>query len=193
MGIDWEEMLGAEGDQLWSAYEDRVCEAMELERQESYYRRLNDQQKTIKLGENNVNINGTWCGHEFTQEELDKLAAGKIIEFEYQDRKGEERKVKGKLLNKRNAFGSWAFCPSFSKEYLEDQYFSGEFNGRKVYMKKEWGGHIFTTEETEKLFAGESIKIEYKTKSGKRKTTKGSLQEYANSESNYVRFKPDFE
>lgn len=37
MGIDWEEMLGAEGDEMAQAYEIIVCDAMALETRDNYY------------------------------------------------------------------------------------------------------------------------------------------------------------
>ena len=37
MGIDWEEMLGVEGDEMWQAYEGLVCDAAALETRDSYY------------------------------------------------------------------------------------------------------------------------------------------------------------
>ena len=37
MGIDWEEMLGAEGDDMWLAYEESVCDAMALEARDNSF------------------------------------------------------------------------------------------------------------------------------------------------------------
>lgn len=42
MGIDWEEMLGVEGDQMAQAYEAAVCDAMALESLDYYYSSYDD-------------------------------------------------------------------------------------------------------------------------------------------------------
>lgn len=51
----------------------------------------------------------------------------------------------------------------------------GNLNGKKMSLKKVWGGHEFTYEEAERLFRGEVISVPYVSRNGKACTTTGRL------------------
>ena len=52
---------------------------------------------------------------------------------------------------------------------------TGMFAGKEVSFNAVWGKHTFTEDEIARLLAGETIKIDYTSKAGRKKTTTGKL------------------
>lgn len=110
-----------------------------------------------------------WSGHDFTDEECEKLCNGETITFEATSKSGKVYKVTGDLAEQSfNKDGKTIKYIGFHKISAEgedsmtdtaDRY-SGTWNGKPVAFKRNWSGHYFTDEECEKLCNGEEITIE---------------------------------
>ncbi len=96
MGIDWEEILGAEGDELADAYEARI----EEEERASSPRpvTLTDYCTGIWQGRN-IRFKKIFSNHTFTAEECEKLLKGEVISFSAVSKKGKLYTAKGKLAD----------------------------------------------------------------------------------------------
>ena len=113
----------------------------------------------------------TWSGHDFTDEECEKLCKGETITFEAVAKSGSKYNVTGDLAEQsfKNDKGKTIKYIGFHKISAEgegsnmadtaDRY-SGTWNGRSVAFKRNWSGHYFTDEECQKLCNGEEITIE---------------------------------
>lgn len=88
MGIDWEDILDAEGEELADAYEAHVAHFVNSE----------DYCVGIWQGRN-VRFKKTYSNHTFTDEECAKLLADEVIEFPATTKEGKEYTAKGKLKN----------------------------------------------------------------------------------------------
>lgn len=194
MGIDWEWLLDAEDEDLQDAYEDLIDESID-----------NEVYPDEDAGDDPYYAHGTlngepaavircWSHHTFTDEEIEKLFAGEEIEIGYEDRTGKARRTKGRLERcEYEGRTVTKFVPHFEKRKAAELYHKGSFQGAEAAVKKVWGGHVFTDEELQKLFAGESVTVEYTVKkSGEKRTAAGRLVPCGNDGA-LVRFKPDFE
>lgn len=70
-------------------------------------------------------------------------------------------------------------------------YVKGTFNGESVSVKNSWGSHEFTEEEMEKLFAGETISINYIDKENVERTVPGRLEWQNYNGRRFLGFKAD--
>ena len=69
---------------------------------------------------------------------------------------------------------------------------TGMFEGKEVSFNAVWGKHTFTEDEIARLLAGETIKIDYTSKAGRKKTTTGKLGYKTFKGKKYFGFQPDF-
>ena len=69
---------------------------------------------------------------------------------------------------------------------------TGMYNGKEVSFNAVWGKHTFTEDEIARLLAGETIKIDYTSKAGRKKTTTGKLGYKTFKGKKYFGFQPDF-
>ena len=99
MGIDWEYLLDAEGDELADAYE-ALIEAVEDEWEDKtgWYVDKCGYCRGIWRGKN-VRFKATFSNHIFTVEECEKLLADEVIEFPAISKDGRPYTAKGKLEN----------------------------------------------------------------------------------------------
>lgn len=105
-----------------------------------------------------ISFKRVWGNHEFTQDELDNLIAGKEIEFYLNG-----RKKRGKLAEQEyNGRKFWGFKPEQSSD--GDLYVSANINGQNIKFKKVWGNHEFTQDELDDLIADKEIEFEYNGK-----------------------------
>lgn len=129
-----------------------------------------------------------WSGHPFTDAEIADLLAGKVIEIEAISKAGKPYKVHGALAEgsfKGHTFVG--FKPDFNYVDKNDPYL---FKGQS--WKHEFSGHTFTSDELDKLVAGEVIEIKATSKAGKQYTVSGQLEEVEWKGKKSVRFVPDF-
>lgn len=126
MGIDWEEILGAEGEDLQDAYDANIPD-------EEYYDY--DIPETEDNGGSPVIIErarGLFFGHEvsfkrvfsnhrFTDDEVRRLLQGEIIEITYQTKDAQEKTTTGRLQQRAGTHKKYfGFTPIFSEEYKSD-------------------------------------------------------------------------
>ena len=118
-----------------------------------------------------VSFKKVWSGHEFTDEECEKLCNGEVIEFHVTSAKtGNTYKVTGDLAEQefKKDNGKTIKYIGFHKLTQEGdsnmadtaERYSGTWNGKQVSFKRNWSGHYFTDEECQKLCNGEEITID---------------------------------
>lgn len=106
-----------------------------------------------------VRFNREWGGHAFTDQELQDLLDGKVIEFSATARSGAPYDAKGKL--ERQEFNGNSFV-GFKPDFNSD------------VPPKAWCKHVFTPEEMKQLVAGQKIYIDDFV-SGKGKTFQATI------------------
>lgn len=146
-----------------------------------------------------VSFKKMWSGHEFTDEECEKLCNGETIEFEAVSAKsGNKYVVTGDLAEQefKNDKGKTIKYIGFHKlsqkgdNDMADavERYSGTWNGKQVSFKRNWSGHYFTDEECEKLCNGEEITIDAVGKNNKPYKCKGILADQEFQGHAYVGF-----
>ena len=142
-----------------------------------------------------IGIKKVWGGHEFTSDECAKLFNDEIIEFEAISKKtGKPYTCKGKLEKQEFEGHEFiGFKPIFEDKKDDSERFEGTWNGKRVKVKRFWGGHRFTDEEVKKLLDGEGISFEATSKTkGTIYTASGKLAEQTFEGRTFVGFKPEF-
>lgn len=105
-----------------------------------------------------VAIKETWVSHRWTKEEADALFAGKEIPvYGLNGKDGKTYDIKGRL--EKQTYKGKEFVGFAMTGYLNDDRIHGTWNGKSIAIKKSWGGHTWTKEELDSLFAGEEITI----------------------------------
>lgn len=135
-----------------------------------------------------VSFKKVWSGHEFTDEECQKLLNGEEIEIEAISAKtGNKYLVTGDLAEqiyenpktkKQIKYIGFRKLSQKGDTNMTDsaERCTGMFNGEQVSFKKVWSGHEFTDEECQKLLNGEEITIDaISAKTGKSFKCKGIL------------------
>lgn len=141
-----------------------------------------------------VSFKQSWSGHDFTDEECEKLCNGETITIEAVSKDGKPFKCTGCL--ELQTFKGKKFVGFSRKEIISmddkmraDKY-EGTWNGKAVKFKKEWSGHKFTDDECEKLCNGDEITIEaVSSKTGKSFKCTGVLAEQTFNDRKYIGFK----
>lgn len=145
---------------------------------------------------------GVWNGEEikfkrsfmnyaFTDEDCDRLLAGEDISFTVQGEKG-PMQVSGKLERQKAPNGA-EYVGIKARFPLREGYVRGTFKGETVTIKGSWSNHKFTDEELKRLFAGETIAINYTQQSGKEDNINGKLEWQTYQGKRFLGFKPQFE
>ena len=145
---------------------------------------------------------GVWNGEEikfkrsfmnyaFTDEDCDRLLAGEDISFTVQGEKG-PMQVSGKLERQKAPNGA-EYVGIKAKFPLREGYVRGTFKGEVVTIKGSWSDHTFTDDELKRLFAGETIAINYTQKSGKEDNANGKLEWQTYQGKRFLGFKAQFE
>lgn len=145
---------------------------------------------------------GVWNGEEikfkrsfmnyaFTDEDCDRLLAGEDISFTVQGEKG-PMQVSGKLERQKAPNGA-EYVGIKARFPLREGYVRGTFKGETVTIKGSWSDHTFTDDELKRLFAGETIAINYTQKSGKEDNANGKLEWQTYQGKRFLGFKPQFE
>ena len=98
MGIDWEELLDADGEDLEDAYEDSIEEWDRQERPRA--KPIPDRYARGFWNGNNIRFNRIWGNHFFSDQEVKRLLAGETIEFNTTTKDGRPFKARGKLTNR---------------------------------------------------------------------------------------------
>jgi DNA topoisomerase-3 len=159
-----------------------------------------------------------WGEHVFTDEEAARLADGETISFK--TKKGAvtgqlaEQEYKGKTYwgfkmdegasaagagaddgaggGAGGAAGAGSDSSSSRAGSAGKPKVTGMFEGKEVSFNAVWGKHTFTEDEIARLLAGETIKIDYTSKAGRKKTTTGKLGYKTFKGKKYFGFQPDF-
>lgn len=145
---------------------------------------------------------GVWNGEEikfkrsfmnyaFTDEDCDRLLAGEDISFTVQGEKG-PMQVSGKLERQKAPNGA-EYVGIKARFPLREGYVRGTFKGETVTIKGSWSDHTFTDDELKRLFAGETIAINYTQKSGKEDNANGKLEWQTYQGKRFLGFKAQFE
>ncbi len=202
MGIDWEDILDAEGEYLADAYEadayepdpykaaDKALKAYEADKADAHKasRYTHADQKDYCAGiwrGTNVRFKKTFGDHTFTEEECAKLLADEVIEFSATANNGKKYTAKGKLDYSRYKGHTYVgFNLVNSKNYC-----SGTWRGINIRFKKTFSDHTFTEEECAKLLADEVIEFPVTVRTGTEYTVKGKLKDYEYNGHKYVSFK----
>lgn len=132
-----------------------------------------------------------FMGYEFSDAECEQLLNGETLTFTGTFKTGEQKELKGKLEKQKTDSGV---------EYIgikaifppREGYVSGIFNGQEASIKGSWSDHVFTDEEIKKLFAGESITIDFTKKDGNKSTATGKLEWQMYQGKRFLGFKADF-
>ena len=142
-----------------------------------------------------IEIFSSWCEHEFTDEEIKELFAGREIEISgAKSKSGNTFSARGKLEKMKTKKGTefWGFH-MIPKERDDSDRVSGLYKGKKqISFKRIWSGHEFTDEEVKKLLAGEEISFSATSKAGKEYTATGSLKQQTYNGTKFWGFKADF-
>lgn len=141
-------------------------------------------------GEEEIKFKRVFMGYRFTDDECEKLLLDGKISFTGKTASGEQMPVTGRLARQKTASGIEfvGLNPEFP---LREGYVKGVFKGQDVTVKGSWSNHTFTQEELQKLFAGETITIDYTSKNGASKAT-GKLEWQRYQGKKFLGFKPDF-
>ena len=148
-----------------------------------------------------VSFNKVWGGHEFSENEINKLLAGETIKFSIITKNNTNAIVEGRLERqtymKRNFIGfkmlnmSYPDSGNSSNKTVSDRA-NGIWRGKSISFKKVFSGHEFTDEEIDQLLKGKTITIAATKKNGDPYTVSGKLANLSYNGRKYVGFKPDF-
>lgn len=101
--------------------------------------------------------------YKFTQQEIDKLLAGKEIEFPF----SEDVKMRGRLADR----GKYGFGFEGQFVYPKPEMVKGTYkDGQEVEFKRKFSSHTLTDDEVQKVLDGEVIDFNAKSKAGKKYT-----------------------
>ena len=146
-----------------------------------------------------------WGEHAFTDDEVERLIAGEEVSFT--TKKGgvtgelAEQEYKGKTywgfkpleyFDVKGKGGAGSDSSNGSTAGSGKPQVTGMFEGKEVSFNAVWGKHTFTEDEIARLLAGETIKIDYTSKAGRKKTTTGKLGYKTFKGKKYFGFQPDF-
>lgn len=134
-----------------------------------------------------IRFKRSFMGYKFTDDECEILINGGDIQFNATNKDGETVELSGKL--ERQITESGVKYVGLKPVYpLKEGYVRGEFNSQTVTIKGSFSEHTFTEDELRRLFAGETINIEYKPG----KPVSGKLEHQVFEGKRFVGFKPQF-
>lgn len=106
-----------------------------------------------------VSIFGSSRGYTFTDDEIERLFAGEVVNFVGEDFHKKPLKTSAKL-------GYITHKGKRMVGFLDGEYYYGEWKGEEVRFKRSFMTHDFTDEECERLIKGENVSIEVKSREG---------------------------
>lgn len=142
-------------------------------------------------GGDEIKFKRSFMGHTFTDVECDQLLHGESITFTAQGKEG-PMQLSGKLERQKAPNGA-EYVGIKAQFPLREGYVRGTFDGKPVTIKGSWSDHKFTDEELKRLFAGETIAINYTQKSGKEDNVNGKLEWQTYQGKRFLGFKAQFE
>lgn len=145
---------------------------------------------------------GTWNGKEvkfkrssmgytFTDAEIETLLTGGNVPFTGTSKDGKSYSVVGTLANLITSSGVKYVGVQITFPPREG-YVNGTFKGKTATIKGSWGGHTFTKDELDKLFAGQTITITYQKKKGGEGEVSGALAWQTYEGKKFLGFQADF-
>ena len=155
-----------------------------------------------------IRFKSEWCGHAFTDDEVQTLLDGGEIDIIGAEGKNGSFNCRGHL--EEGEFKGQKFVGFKATAYLNDEgsektsggsnggasaddYYTGKFHRKEIRFKRTWGGHRFTDEECQSLLSGDEIFFDaVSAKTGNTYVAHGKLakQEYQGRE--FYGFKPEF-
>lgn len=139
-----------------------------------------------------IKFKRSFMGYAFTDEECETLLNGGTINFTVTDKDGKSMPLSGKLERQKTDNGI-EYVGLKAEFPLREGYVRGVFKGQNVTMKGSWSNHKFTDDELRRLFAGETIAINYTQQSGKEDNINGKLEWQMYQGKRFLGFKPQFE
>ena len=138
-----------------------------------------------------IKFKRSFMGYAFTDEECDRLLAGGSITFTAQGKNG-PMELSGKLERQKAPNGA-EYVGLKAQFPLREGYVRGTFEGKTVEIKGSWSDHKFTDDELQRLFAGETIAINYTKQSGQQDNVNGKLEWQMYQGHRFLGFKAQFE
>lgn len=133
-----------------------------------------------------------FMGYEFSDAECNSLLNGAELTFTGISKDGKEQELKGKLAKQKTSSGA-VFYGVKAEFPLREGYIKGVFKGKDATIKGSWSDHVFTEDEVNRLFAGETITITYTSKKdGKPAQASGKLEYQTYQGRKFLGFKADF-
>ena len=152
-----------------------------------------------------VSFSRVFAGYRFTDAECELLLRGGEIQI--MGIKGDKGSYNVRGVLEEQTYKGKKFVGFVRKGYVNDdgsdktssssadnsEYATGQWNGKAVKFKRNWGGHAFTDDEVSLLLMGKTISFEaVSTKTGSTYTAKGKLANQTFNGKKFVGFKPDF-
>lgn len=143
------------------------------------------------FGGEEIKFKRTFMGHRFSDEECETLLSGGTVAFTGTNREGQAQELSGKLEKQKTESGTtyWGVKVQFP---LREGYVRGVFKKQEATIKGSWSDHVFTQDEVDRLFAGETISVLYTAKDGHQKTASGKLEWQTFQGRKFLGFKADF-
>lgn len=144
------------------------------------------------FGGEEIKFKRTYMGYSFSDDECNRLLAGETLTFTGTSKDGTQQELKGKLEQQKAPSGT-VFYGVKAEFPLREGYVKGVFKKQPATIKGSWSDHVFTDDEINRLFAGETITISYTSKKdGKPTTATGKLEWQTYQGRKFLGFKADF-
>lgn len=138
-----------------------------------------------------IKFKRSFMGYRFTDEECETLLAGGKITFIGTYQNGTQQELSGALAKQKTENGV-EYVGLKAEFPLREGYVRGTFKKQSVTIKGSWSDHVFTQDELDKLFAGETITIDYTKKDGNKSKANGKLEWQMYQGKRFLGFKADF-
>lgn len=138
-----------------------------------------------------IKFKRSFMGYRFTDAECEQLLDGGTVHFSGISKDGKSMELSGQLEQQKTASGV-EYVGIKAEFPLRDGYVKGTFKKEAVTIKGSWSDHIFTTDEIQKLFAGETITIDFTKKNGEKSKASGKLEWQMYQGKRFLGFKADF-
>lgn len=144
-----------------------------------------------KFNGSEIKFKRTFMGYQFSDAECNSLLAGAELSFTGTMKDGSMQELKGRLEKQKTSSGA-VFYGVKAAFPPREGYIKGTFKGQEVSFKGSWSDHVFTQDEVDKLFAGETISISFTKKDGGQGTASGKLEWQTYQGRKFLGFKADF-
>ena len=116
-----------------------------------------------------VNVPESYCGYTFTQDELNRLFNGDIVNISAKD-------INGNPIQTAVKLGYLEYQGHKYVGYHDANYFYGTWHGKEIKFKRTFMGYHFNDDECLRLLDGETITFTGTFKTGESKELKGKLE-----------------